>query len=64
MPHRGAWSWGFGDSPVIGDDGTVYVRASGVGVMAFRDTVGPSTTAPWPTLQGNFQRTGRVATGQ
>jgi len=49
-------------SPVVGNDGTVYLRTA-IGVMAFRDTVGPSTTAPWPTFQGNFQRTGRVATG-
>lgn len=64
MAHRGAACWGFGDAPVIGADGTVYVRTTGGdGVVAFRDTVGPSTTAPWPTLQGNFQRTGRVATG-
>jgi len=48
--------------PVISGDGTVYLRISD-GVMALRDTVGPSTDAPWPTGQGNFQRTGRVATG-
>jgi hypothetical protein len=50
--------------PVIGPDGTVYLRASHFGVMAFRDTVGPATDAPWPTLQGNFSRTGRRATDQ
>jgi len=50
--------------PVIGPDGTVYLRASDFGVMAFRDTVGPAIDAPWPTLQGNFQRTGRRATDQ
>jgi hypothetical protein len=63
MQHYGAGCWRFGDAPVIGDDGTVYVHTDRGGVMAFRDTVGPSATAPWPTFQGNFQRTGRVATG-
>jgi hypothetical protein len=46
--------------PLISADGTIYVRDD-TGVMAVRDTVGPSTNAPWPTAQGNFQRTGRVA---
>lgn len=47
--------------PVIGDDGTVYVRTRDA-VVALRDTVGPATDAPWPTLQGSFRRAGRRAT--
>jgi hypothetical protein len=49
--------------PVIADDGTVYLHATGGLLIAVRDTVGPSSDAPWPTFQGSFQRTGRVATG-
>jgi hypothetical protein len=50
--------------PVIGSDGTVYLHITGGALIAVRDTVGPATNAPWPTFQGNFQRTGRVATDQ
>lgn len=54
--------WQSQGGPVIGADGTVYVRASDYGVIAIRDTVGPATDAPWPTLQGSFLRAGRRAT--
>ena len=59
VPHTAvACSWAQG-GPVIGTDGTVYVRASHLGIVAIRDTVGPAVDAAWPTFQGNFQRNGR-----
>lgn len=54
--------WSVQGGPVIGAAGTVFVRASDYGVIAIRDTVGPATDAPWPTLQGSFLRAGRRAT--
>lgn len=60
--HPSGTCWDVQGGPVIGADGTVYVRASDYGVIAIRDTVGPATDAPWPTLQGSFRRAGRRAT--
>ena len=48
-----------GEAPIVGADGTVYVRVTGFGVVAVGDTVGPAADADWPTFQGNFQRQGR-----
>jgi hypothetical protein len=63
IPHRvSSGCYEAQGGPVVGRDGTIYVRASDGGVMAFRDTVGPATSAPWPTLQGDFTRRGRRAT--
>jgi len=58
----GDGTWDVRPGPLIGVDGTVYLRTAG-GVVALRDTVGAAADAPWPTAQGNFQRTGRVAIG-
>ena len=49
-----------GDGPLIGPDGTIYVRTSN-GVVAVRDTVGPDPEAAWPTFQGGPMRQGRRA---
>jgi hypothetical protein len=51
--------YGTAGGVLLGGDGTVYLRAAQLGVIAFRDTVGPATDADWPTLQGNPQRQGR-----
>lgn len=45
--------------PLVGPDGTVYLRASAVGVIAIRDTVGPAVDEPWPTFMGGPARRGR-----
>jgi hypothetical protein len=52
-------TWYAPTPPVLAASGTVYVRTSGDGVVAVGDTVGPTTTAAWPTLGGSFQRLGR-----
>lgn len=44
--------------PVIGADGTVYVRSLEGGVVAVADTVGPSANAEWPTMGGGNRRLG------
>lgn len=55
VPQAGSAQGG----PVIGPDGNVYLRASELGVVAIRDTVGPATDAPWPMFQGGPMRQGR-----
>lgn len=59
--HRWDPSYGSGalGGVLLGADGTVYLRAAQLGVIAIRDTVGPATDADWPTFQGNPQRQGR-----
>lgn len=59
--HRWDQNYGYGamGGVLLGADGTVYLRAAQLGVIAFRDTVGPATDADWPTFQGNPQRQGR-----
>lgn len=45
--------------PVIGADGTVYVRSTDGGIVAVADTVGPAVNAEWPTMGGGNRRLGR-----
>jgi outer membrane protein assembly factor BamB len=49
-----------GDSPIVGRDGTVYVRGDNT-IVAVWDTLGPDPASPWPGYRGGASRRGTQA---
>lgn len=49
-----------GDSPIVGRDGTIYVRGYNT-IVAIWDTLGPDPASPWPAYRGGASRSGTPA---
>jgi outer membrane protein assembly factor BamB len=60
-----AWKWNFWlygpsySSPLVADNGTIYVMCTWPDFSALKKDV-PLATTPWPMFRGNPQHTGRV----
>jgi hypothetical protein len=49
-----------GDSPIVGRDGTIYVRGHNT-IVAIWDTLGSDLASPWPAYRGGAARRGTPA---